>query len=180
MIQCVTIPAEFTAGLSFQAAVDAANYPAPAWTVTLHLRGPSQIDLAAAPDSTAHSITAAPAATAAWQPGAYWWVIRATDGADVVEIERGTIEILPDLVAVDAVYDGRTENEIALEAIEAVLGKRATLDQDRYRINNRELYRTSIGDLLKLRSHYRRAVARERRKNCPPTGWGRAIRVEFS
>lgn len=155
-------------------------YPAPAWTVTLHLRGPSDINLTATGDSASHQFSAAPAVTGSWVPGAYWWAIRATDGTDVVEIERGTLSVLPDLVSVTGAYDGRSENEKALDAIEAVLAKRATLDQERYRINNRELYRTPITDLLKLRTFYAAQVRREKAKAGGRSGWGRAIHVRFS
>lgn len=168
---------QVTAGLSFRATVDSALHPAPAWTFTLHLRGPSQIDLTAAPDGT---FTAAPAATTDWEPGTYWWTIRATDGVDVVEIERGDVIVLPDLAAVTTPYDGRSENEIALEAINAVLGKRASQDQQRYVINNRELWRTPVADLLKLRAYFNTRVRRERARRAGASTMGRNIPVRFS
>ncbi len=181
MTQCVVIPLQFTAGLSFQATVSSALHPAPAWTLSLHFRGPSQIDLTAAPGvSTSHVFTAAPAATADWTPGAYWWAVRATDGTDVVEIERGDMILLTDLAAVTEPYDGRSENEIALDAIDAVLSKRATQDQQRYVINNRELWRTPISDLLKLRAYYNTRVRRERARRSGASTMGRNIPVRFS
>lgn len=180
MTFCISIPCEATAGLSFQASLSAANHPAPVWEVTLHLRGPSQINLTGAPDGIGHKFTADAAATAAWTPGTYWWALRATDGTDTVEIERGDMVVLPDLVGAAPGYDGRTENEKALAAIDAVLSKRATLDQERYRINNRELYRTPIADLIKLRSFYAAAVAREKRRCNGSRNWGRPIHVRFS
>jgi hypothetical protein len=97
----------------------------------------------------------------------------------VLEVSFGIMEVLPDLAAVSAPYDARSDNEKALEAIEAVLGKRATLDQDRYKINNRELWRTPISDLLKLRDVYRAAVRRERARNAGRSQWGRLIPVTF-
>lgn len=180
MAHCIEIPVQIAAGLSFQALVDSVPHPAPAWTCTLHLRGPSQIDLTAAPDGTAHKFTASPATTAAWEPGTYWWAIRVTDGVDVVEIERGDITVLPDLAAVNTPYDGRSENELALAAIDAVLAKRATLDQQRYVINNRELWRTPVAELLKLRAFYNTRVRRERARRCGGSTLGRNIPVRFS
>jgi hypothetical protein len=180
LAQYVVLPVQVTAGLSFQATVDDALHPAPAWTCTLHLRGPSQIDLTAAPDGSAHKFTAAPAVTSDWTPGTYWWAIRATDGVDVVEIERGDLIVLPDLTAVNTPYDGRSENEIALEAIDAVLAKRASQDQQRYVINNRELWRTPVADLLKLRSYYNTRVRRERLRAKGLSTLGRNIPVRFS
>lgn len=157
-----------------------ANHPAPAWTITLHLRGPSQIDLTGAPDGAGFTFAATAATTAGWAPGEYWWTLRATNGADVVEIERGTMAVLPDLAAVSSPHDGRTANEKALAAIDAVLAKRATIDQQRYTINNRELWRTPIADLIKLRAFYAAAVGREKGKASGSRKWGRAVPVRFS
>lgn len=177
MTQCVVIPLQIAAGLTFQARADSALYPAPAWTYTLHMRGPSQIDLTAAPGGI---FNASATETAQWEPGAYWWAVRATDGTTVVEVERGDISVLPDFAAINAPYDGRTENEIALEAIDAVLGKRASQDQQRYVINNRELWRTPVADLLKLRSYYNTRVRRERARRAGRSTMGRNIPVRFS
>lgn len=176
MICQISLPVEAIAGLPFAATVKVAGQPAPA--IKLHLRGPSQINLTAAQDGT---FSATAAETAEWQPGDYWWTIREYDAADqpTADIESGTIILRPDPVAA-VKFDGRSENEKALEAIEALLAKRATLDQERYRINNRELWRTPMADLLKLRSHYARLVAAEKRKACGRPGrWGRLVQVNF-
>lgn len=176
MASSAYFPATATAGLSFSASVDAIGYPAPAWVLSLHLRGPKVINLTAAADGSAHLFTANAAATNGWDAGDYWYSLRATDGTDVVELETGTIRVLPDLVDAVAGFDGRTQAQIALDAINAVLAKRATLDQERYRINNRELYRTSVSDLLKLRSFYAAQVKRER----GGSSFGRQVLVRFS
>ena len=74
MTSCASaLPAEITAGLDFQATVDAATYPAPDWTLRAVVRGPQAIDLTATADGTSHVFTADAATTAAWQPGAYWY-----------------------------------------------------------------------------------------------------------
>ena len=66
----------------------------------------------------------------------------------------------PDIAQLAAGHDARSHVQRVLDAIEAVLEKRATLDQERYRINNRELVRTPVADLLKLRDRYRGELAR--------------------
>jgi hypothetical protein len=179
-LNCVKFPAEATAGLSFSASVAFADYPAPTWTMQLHLRGPAQIDLTATAGGTSHKFTADAAATTAWAPGTYWFALRATDGDDVKEAATGQLVVLPDLAAVTGTYDGRTQNEIALASISAVLAKRATQDQQKYTINNRELWRTPIADLLKLRAFYAAAVRREKGTKSGNSAWGRAIQVRFS
>lgn len=173
-------PAETTAGLNFRASVLLSDYPATDWALTVHLRGPGQIDLEGTPDGTAHLFAADAATTAAWAPGAYWFSMRATKGADVIEVAKGQMDVLPDLASVTGAYDGRTENERALDAINAVLAKRATQDQQKYTINNRELWRTPITDLLKLQAFYKAAVRREKNAAKGISGFGRQIHVRFS
>lgn len=131
------------------------------WTLTLHLRGAQAIDVPGVLDADLVRFAAAGAVTAEWTPGGYAYAIRAGKGADVVEIEAGRLTVAADIAAAGDGFDGRSEAEVALDAINAVLAKRASLDQERYRINNRELWRTPIGDLIKLRGLYRREVATE-------------------
>lgn len=177
---CPIFPATITAGLTFKATAFLADYPAPDWTITAIIRGKQDINLTATADGTAHVLEVPAATTADWLPGAYAFSVRASDGTDVHEIEAGRLEVLPDLAAITGDHEARSQNEIALAAIEAVLARRATLDQERYTINNRELWRTPIADLLKLRSFYQNAVAREKAKASGRSTFGRKIIVRFS
>lgn len=172
-----SLPSSITAGLTFQAALTLLDYPAPDWSVRAVLRGPQSIDLDATADGINHVLSAGAATTAAWAPGVYWYSLRATKSGQVLEAESGRVEILADLAAVSDTFDGRTEAERALAAIDAVMSKRATQDQQRYTINNRELWRTPIAELIKLRAFYAARVRRERNK-CSP--FGRTIPVRFS
>lgn len=173
-------PAKATAGLSFSALVSVADYPVPEWALVAYIRGPKSIDLTSTPEGSDHRFTADAETTADWPAGAYWYSLRAINGADVREIETGTLQVLPDITAAGDGYDGRSNAQIALDAINAVLEKRATLDQERYRINNRELYRTSISDLLKLRAFYAGQVKRECARNAGRSKFGRQVLVRFS
>lgn len=177
---CTKLPATATAGLDFQAVLTLPDYPGPAWSVSAVLRGPGQINLTADSTTQDHTLTASATDTAAWVPGRYWYSVRVTDGVRTLEATQGQIDILPDLAGVSAPYDGRSQNEIALEAINAVLAKRATRDQQRYTINNRELWRTPMGELLQLRAFYTVQVRRERARASGCTGFGRPIQVKFS
>jgi hypothetical protein len=173
------IPEKTGAGLTFSRLLTLTAYPAPDWTVTLLLRGPAAIDLTAVAEGTQHRILETAAVTADWTPGNYWYSLRVTDGTTTEEYETGQITITPDLAAETGVYDGRTTAEIALEAIEAVIAKRATLDQERYRINNRELFRTPISDLILLRNEYRRQVRNEKGVACGRNPFGAVVRVRL-
>ena len=144
------IPDKIGAGLTFDRLLTLTAYPAPDWSVVVLLRGKSAIDLQATADGSQHRLHASAATTATWAPGDYWFSVRATRGDEVVEVEQGQLVIMPDMAAAGAGFDGRSHAQKCLEAIEAVLEKRATLDQERYRINNRELYRTPVAELMKL------------------------------
>lgn len=177
MTRClITLPAEITAGLDFQTVLQLADYPAPAWGVTLHLRGPQAIDLVATASGAYHALTADAAATTGWEAGAYWYSLRATSGKTTKELQRGQVTVLADLAAMTGPFDGRSQAERSLEAINAVLEKRASRDQQRYTINNRELWRMSVSDLLKLRAHFAAQVRRAKGGG----KFGRAIAVKFS
>lgn len=177
MADVANIPCEITAGLSFSVAASAPDYPTDDWVLTLYLRGPSSADVVM--DGLTSAFVAAPSATKTWKPGRYFWAIRAASDDDVRELQKGELTVLPDIAAASGSFDGRSQAERTLDAVNAVIEGRASMDQERYRINNRELYRTPIGDLLKLQTHYRRIVASEKKKASGSTYWGRRIEVRF-
>lgn len=171
-------PASASAGLTFDRTVTLTAYPAPAWQVSAVLRGPDSINLTATQENTNHRFRVTATETVQWVPGDYWYSIRATDGTNVLEVEAGEITIKPDLASMSDGHDGRNHLQKVLDAIEAVLEKRASIDQERYRINNRELYRTPISELLQLRDRYRSEL---RRMKAAKSGqlFDQAVRVRF-
>lgn len=172
------IPNTITAGISFGAIAWRSACSGADWTMTLILRGPQVVDVPSERNGARHVWNVSAATTSGWLAGEYAYAVRAAnDDGEVIEVEIGTVRVLPNLAAVtEPGFDGRSDSRKALDAIEAVIAKRATLDQERYRINNRELYRTSIEDLLKLRAHYLRLVAREEGKATGRSSW-RQVRV---
>ena len=159
------IPAKLTAGTTLDLRVELSAYPAPTWTATLYLRGiGGAFDIVGAADGSSHRLQATAVDTAAWAAGEYTYLLRVTDGANVHNVESGRLELLPDLAQAEAGFDGRSHNRRVLDAVEAVLEKRASQDQERYRINNRELYRTPMAELIRLRTYYRNLVADEERR----------------
>lgn len=173
------LPDKISAGLTFSQLVTLTAYQAPTWALSAVLRGPVSINLTATAEGNQHRFAADAATTATWTPGVYWYSVRATDGVEVVEIENDQLVIAPDLANVGEEFDGRTHAQRTLAAIEAVIEKRASLDQERYRINNRELYRTPIADLLKLRDLYRAEVRREQAAARGKNLFGATVRVRF-
>ncbi|WP_159158943.1 hypothetical protein [Aeromonas veronii] len=184
LVSC-NFPAKIGAGLTFNLLLTLTAYPAPAWSVFVSLRGPGAMTMTATSEGSQHRFRAEVTETAGWVPGDYWYTLRAVDAAtsEMVEVDCGQVTITPDLINAPAGFNGRTPNQIALDDINAVLAARAGMDQDRYAINtnigNRELWRTSIPDLLKLRDHYVRLVKREQDLACGRNPFGNTVRVRL-
>lgn len=175
------LPSKFTAGTTFTQTVTTTAYPATDWSMRVLLRGPQPIDIVGGSDQNIHTLDASATETASWPAGVYWYSVRVTNAdGDVVELESGKIEILPDIATIGGEYDGRSHAEKTLEAIEAVIEKRATIDQRRYRINNRELERMLPSDLMRFRDYYKDIVRKEQAsKKRGQTLFGRLIRARF-
>jgi hypothetical protein len=170
-------PLSIPAGVTFERSLCLDDYPASdGWSLTVALRGPQAINLTSTADGDQHDLTASAATTATWTAGLYSYSIRATKAGEVHQIEQGTIEIEPDVAAIATGVDQRSHARRTLDAIEALLENRATIDQERYRINNRELYRMPIAELLKFRDQYRAEVQREEIAARGGNGF-RAVRV---
>ncbi|MCE2693978.1 MAG: hypothetical protein LW645_06880 [Verrucomicrobiaceae bacterium] len=78
-----------------------------------------------------------------------------------------------------AAGDIRSQARKSLEAIDAMLAGQAVEGVRRYKINNRELERYSVAELLQIRSHFAAEVQREERKNKGIAGLGPRIAVRF-
>lgn len=134
------------------------------WVLTYKLINASgDIDITASADGSDHLVSESAATTAAYAAGKYRWQGYVTKGAERYAIGRGEIEVLPDL-ATETTYDDRTHARKVLDAIEAVIEGRASQDQMSYSINNRQLSRMPIEDLLKFRGVYRAEVQAEMNK----------------
>lgn len=173
------IPAKISAGLTFSAVAALSAYPAPAWSMTLALRGPASIDLEATADGTSHALAATAEETGAYPPGLYRYSLRALYNGVVREIEHGTINVLADLVQLQPGTETRSHARIVLDNIQAVIEKRATQDQQKYTINNRELWRTPIADLLKLKNLYLALVRQEEKAASGKNTFGLNVRMRL-
>lgn len=173
-------PKKITAGLTFRHSINLTAYPASIWSITIFLRGATAIDITAAKDGNLHIFNVPADTTKNYKAGHYGYSLRATDNlGDVEEIEAGAIEIISDLASLSDPIDSRTHAQKTLAALEAVIEGRATLDQEHYRLNNRELWRTPLTDLIKLRNQYRNEVAREQAKANGQNIFGKVIRVQL-
>lgn len=123
----------------------------------------AEIEITASESGSDYLVEVASATTAVLAAGRYLWtayIIRTSDSERVV-VGSGTVEVLANRDAVAT--DPRSHARIVLDAIEAVIENRASVDQQEYSIAGRSLKRMEIGDLLKFRDKYRAEVSAEER-----------------
>jgi hypothetical protein len=146
-----------------------ADYPATAaWVLkyrlvprfTTPVQAPVEIT-ATTVNTMDYRVQATPTATAAWTPGAYNWFRWVEKAGERQSLGSGslTVQVNPATVAQGA--DIRSQAEAALDAINAVLANRATVDQQEMSIAGRSLKRMTVDELLKLRGYYKAQVNAE-------------------
>ncbi|TIH12752.1 hypothetical protein D0S45_17430 [Marinifilum sp. JC120] len=156
------IPKKIIQNSTASCLIEVSGYtPVEGWALTLALRGPGKSNAAGVVLGSGWSVvlpTDIPV-------GLYWWqVVVQRDGEQHVPLS-GKLEVSPDLLAEEAGFDGRTENEKALEAVDAALAGRATNAVWNYEINGRKIQYYSIDQLKKLRGMLATKVLQERGKN---------------
>jgi len=156
---------------------DLTDYPATAYTLSYYLHNASaSATITATADGSNFAVTVAKAVTALIAAGRYFWAAFVSDTTERFQVDSGTIEVLPNLAA-SAATDRRTHARKVLEAIEAVLESRATVDQAGYTIAGRRLDKTPIADLLMLRGHYRDECQAEEQAERIANGMGNPKRI---
>lgn len=174
----MSIPDHFTAGDSVSWRVEPFTLrgtqtyvSAPAWSLSLAIRGPiaTGLDLVGTADGSGWTFDISSAQSGAMNASPavmLWaWQLKATLTGKVTTVGRGVTRVRPNLAALapTATFDGRSQAEQDLAAVEAEIRARvqggATLE---YTIGQRSLKKEPLSELLKLRSHYQVVVRRER------------------
>jgi hypothetical protein len=113
-------------------------------------------------------------------PGTYWYQLIATDTHGNTEtVADSTVKIAPNLSNITGQYDGRSQAQRILDAIDATLENRATSDQQQYSILGRSITKIPLADLLQLRSHYAGMVSREGSKGAN-SAYAKRLQVRFN
>jgi uncharacterized protein YlxP (DUF503 family) len=151
----LNLPYRIHAGDSVSFTDSVSNYPASAgWLLRYTLvtaKNKYLLDSVANGDN--HDISATTSITAIWAPGYYRWVAFAVKGAERYTIATGNIEILPDITS--GAIDQRAHVEKVLDAIEATIENKASIDQQSMSINGRSISRYAFTDLIILRDKYK-------------------------
>lgn len=138
------------------------GYPASeGWALTYHFANSSaNFSISASGDGADFLVEVTPENPA---PGLYNWAATVKKGAARITVGSGSITVHPDPESGSA--DLRSYAQKIVDAIEAVIEKRASKDQENYSIDGRSLARTPIADLLLLRDRFRKELANEKAKN---------------
>lgn len=102
-----------------------------------------------------------PYASATWQHGTYRWEAYVTKDDDKYLIDSGVVEILPNIQSSES-FDGRSHNEKVLDALRAVIERRATTDQLSVSIGGKSIQRMPFDQLIKYAKQYEEYVRQER------------------
>lgn len=163
------IPSNIVSGHKAQWTKRFADYDPSLWTLSYHLRGTQALDVTAEDNGDGSFLVTLTAVTgdpsAPLTPGVFFVQAYVTEIADATNkrlVDQCRVNIIPDLSS-EAVetHDGRTQAEITLTAIDAVLAGKATRDQASYTIGQRTLIRIPIPELLELQKHYAGVVQAE-------------------
>lgn len=160
---------------------DLDDYPAGTWTLTYRFKNAAGgFEVVASADGVDFAVTVTAATTASYTAGTYTWAAQVVNGTTKKTVDTGTLKVLPNLFAGSAstASDQRTHAKKVLDAIEAVIEGRASLDQEEFQIGGRMLKRTKLSDLLMLRSRYAAEVAREQASEKLANGIGIARKLQ--
>lgn len=173
-------PLQIRAGDTVKWTKSLADYPADdSWILTYYLVNSSRRFVVVATAAGAdHAVTISASDSAKYPANNYSWTARVSKSGEVYTVATGTLEVLTD---VTENVDTRSHAKKVLDAVEAVIEGRASLDQENYTIAGRSLSRTPIEDLLVLRDRYKTEYEREKQAERIVNGLGNTanIRVRF-
>lgn len=162
---------------------DLADYPATTYTLRYVFRGTAAgFTFDAAADGTSFAVTVAKSVTTGYTAGTYQWAARVVSGSTEIEVARGRLTVLPDLVT------GNQVGHIAkvLASIEALIEARASRADSQYEIqsggSSRRLSSFTHAELIALRETYLRYQKQQDAADLLASGRpaGRSIMTRFS
>lgn len=166
-------PTRFTAGETLEWTKALAEFSAAdGWQLDYYFRsnGGGGFDVTASADGSSWRAVVAAATTQPLAAGDVSWQAWVSKAGAKYLVDEGTARVLASLAAVTApsAVDTRSRAKRILDAIDAMIEGKATLDQQEYTIDtgagSRSLKRIPIPDLIALRETYARLYNRELRK----------------
>ena len=180
----MTVPAEITAGSTLQWIEPAGTNPAgdPAtsasWTLTISFRtntaGEGATITGTARADGGWDVALSAATTSTWDAGTWYWQRKITSGSDVVITGRGTTTVLASLAYTGepTAFDGRTQAEKDLEAVQTAIRTIISGRSKQYSIGSRSFTQLELGQLMQREAQLKAIVARERAAEKAAQGLG--------
>jgi len=154
-------PKEIIKGETIEWEESFASYPATDYTLKYYFRGPAAFEKTATANGTGYKITFSATETDALTAGTYWYYAFCEADGERYKVSEGSLEVVDFLD--QTTYDGRSEAQKALEAVEAVIRGTASKEQLEYQIAGRSLRYRSVEELITLRDYLKKEVAREKK-----------------
>lgn len=142
-------------------------------------------DFVSSADGDDHAFSISSAVSALWTVGKYRFVRYAEKGADYEHLDRGIVDVKPDIVALST-YDFRSHALTTLEALEAAIERRATKEQMSIAIgvrgSSRQLQYLTMDELIRARNYYQTLVNRENQDDLIDQGKspGNKVLIQFT
>lgn len=159
-------PTTFRAGETVTWEKSLVDYPADTWTLKYTLSGNAGGAIAvksATGSGNTHTFTYTPTETAGLAKGIYKLFIfaeKTTDNTQKFSVSTTTVQVLPNLFTTSAT-DQRSDNQIILDAIIAVIKGRATKAHTEIGIAGRNIMLLSPAELYKWQKFYEYEVKKE-------------------
>jgi hypothetical protein len=171
-----TVPDSFPAGTSLNIRFDLADYPAPTWEASLHIKGAGALDAVGVADGTGHLFEIAASATDDLPPGLYQWAVRVSgpDG-EILQPCEGLTNVTPDIAEADA-GDLQSWAEKTLALVEAAIAGRIPSGMESYQVLGRAISKIPLADLMKIRDQLRASV----KAKGAGKGLGRKVLIGFT
>lgn len=112
-------------------------------------------------DPSAHRVEVVASTTTGWTAGIYNWHSWVAKASEKYSVGSGVITLVADPRTATAPYDLRSDAQIALDNVRAVIQGKASQDVLRYQIQGRSLERYPMSELIALESKLSAQVARE-------------------
>ena len=170
----MTVPAEIRAGATIQwvepAGTDLNGNAATSasWTLTTYLRthvnheGATVVGTARSDGGWNMAISAS--TSTGFEAGTWYWETRLTSGALVIPNGYGTFTVLSSLyyTGQPSSFDGRSQAEKDLEAVQAAIRDLVAKKAQQYTIGSRSFTAQNLGQLMQREAQLKAVVARER------------------
>lgn len=178
----MSIPSTIKSGDTLKFNDKYTSYPSPVWDITYTIiSADNKYTLTGIADGTSgFDFTVPHTVTSTYSAGNYSYTAHVTNEAtnERYEVASGTLVITPDLSTLNT-YDGRIAAQKILEAVDAILENRATVEQESYTIAGRSLKKRSLTELLALREHMKREVSQQEVLNKTGRKSFRPVHVRF-